>query len=123
MTRLTKLMGAAVILVGGGLASGVYADASAVTCGQFAQMTDVERLNYAHELLLWIEDTANNEAAGAELIGRYTLGPHSESTDAADVLMGESPGPWTHKEMKVEIEAHCIRHPADSNIVERLKHS
>lgn len=123
MSKFTKLLGAAAILAGGGLATGVYADASAVTCGQFAAMDDVGRLTYAHDLLLWIEDTANNEAAGAELVGRYALGPHSESTDAVDVLMGEAPGPWTHNEMKVEIEAHCIRHPADSNIVERLKHS
>ena len=71
MSKFTKLLGAAAILAGGGLATGVYADASAVTCGQFAAMDDVGRLTYAHDLLLWIEDTANNEAAGAELVGRY----------------------------------------------------
>jgi hypothetical protein len=70
MTKFTKLVGAAAILMGSGVASGAYADASATTCGQFAMMDDAGRLNYAHELLLWIADTANSEAAGAELIRR-----------------------------------------------------
>ncbi len=123
MTKLTRLIGAAVIFAGGGAAWGAYADASAMTCGQFAQMDDAARLSYAHELLLWINDTANNEAAGAELTGRYGLGRHDESAETTDVLMGEPTGPWTHEQMKVEIEAHCIKHPADANIVERLKNS
>ncbi len=123
MTKFTKLVGAAAILMGSCVASGAYADASATTCGQFAMMDDAARLNYAHELLLWIADTANSEAAGAELIGQYGLGAHDEATANSDVLNGDPTGPWTHAQMKVVIEAHCIRHPAGSNIVERLKNS
>jgi hypothetical protein len=123
MTKVTKLMCAAAVVVSGGMATGAYADASTMTCGQFAAMNDVARMGYAHELLLWIADTANNEAAGAGLIGRYALGAHSEAESASDDFFGDPKEPWTHMQMKIEIEAHCIKHPADANIVERLKNS
>jgi hypothetical protein len=120
MTNYAKLAGVAAILLGTGFGTIAQADASAMTCGGFMQMDDPARLLYAHELLLWIGDTQNSEAAGT-LIGLYATDPHDETTPFTDVDMGEPTGGWTHYAMKITIEAHCHREPATMNIVERLK--
>lgn len=121
MTRFTKLAAAAAIVLGAGVATVAQADPATTTCGEFNQMDDAARLKFAHELLLWIADTANTEAAGGELIGRYASAPHNENTAESDVEMGDPTGGWTHYAMNVELEAHCHRVPDSTNIVQRLK--
>lgn len=123
MTKLAKVMGAAAILVGAGLGTGAMADASAMTCGEFAKMDDAGRLQYAHELLLWISDTANFEAAGPAITGRYGAGVANSGAGMSDVLAADNEAGkgWTHQQMKIEIEAHCIKMPGDANVLQQLK--
>ncbi len=120
MTKLAKVMGAAAILVGAGLGTGAMADVSTTTCGDFAAMDDTGRLNYAHDLLKWIADTANFEAAGPALTARYAASPIAETSTQTDVLK-EDAGGWSHLQMKIEIEAHCIKMPAGTSILQQLK--
>jgi hypothetical protein len=121
MNTFKKFIGTAVLMAGTALGSAAFADASSMTCGGFGAMNDAARLAYAHELLVWINDTANFETAGPALTGRYDK-MAAEGTDMeADTLSGPADDVWTHGEMKIEIESHCINMPADSNIVERLQ--
>lgn len=120
MTKLAKVLGAAAILVGAGLGTVAMADVSTATCGDFAAMDDTGRLNYAHDLLKWIADTANFEAAGPALTGRYAASPIAETSTQTDVLKDDQGG-WSHQQMKIEIEAHCIKMPADTSILQQLK--
>ena len=57
--------------------------------------------------MAWIDDSANSEAVGADLIGMY-----SESNNDT---------PWTAEKMQVEIEGHCKDAPADMTVVKRLQ--
>lgn len=113
--------GATAIMIAAGLASAASADISGLTCGEFGKMDDAARLEASHQLLVWINDTANFETAGAALTGRYDkMAP--EGTDMeADTLNAPADDVWTHAEMKIEIESHCINMPAESTVIGRLQ--
>lgn len=121
MNTMKRMIGVTAILAASaGFASSAMADVSTATCGDFAAMDDTGRLNYAHDLLKWIADTANFEAAGPALTGRYAASPIAETSTQTDVLKDDQGG-WSHQQMKIEIEAHCIKMPANTSIVEQLK--
>ena len=111
----------AATIFGAGLATTANADASAMTCGEFGMMDDAARREAGRALLVWINDTANFETAGAALTGRYDVMAEDGADMTADSLKSEPDNAWTNAEMKTEIEGHCINQPLGSNIIERLQ--
>lgn len=114
-------IGLPAVLFALGLSSMAVADPAGMTCGDFAKLDAAGRMTYAHELLSWINDPANEATVGPALIGKYGPMQHDEATDQTDVLEMSLDHGWTHLQMKIEIEAHCIRMPDTTNVVDILR--
>jgi hypothetical protein len=115
MNVLMKTGVAAALLMGAGFATTASADVSATTCGSFmTEQDDAARLVTAHELLVWIADTANFASVGS--LESYKMATDDDKADPSNTNKG-----WTDAEMVISIEAHCFHYPADTNVLERLK--
>ena len=120
MNSLMKTVAATAMLMGAGFATTASADVATTTCGDFMMMEDdAARLVVAHDLLLWINDTANFASVGpletykmvATGVGEAGTTTETDSTDEG----------WTDAEMVISIQAHCFHQPSDTNVIERLK--
>ena len=124
MNSLMKTVAATAMLMGSGFATTASADVATTTCGDFMSMEDdAARLVTAHELLLWINDTANFASVGP-LESYKMVAPDlgdsgtKKDDDASDTLLDKG---WTDAEMVISIQAHCFHQPSDMNVIERLK--
>lgn len=107
MGNFSKVVGAAVIVLGSAIAASAHVDVPKLTCADFAGLAEVDELNASGDVLAWIADAANANAADG-LIAKY--GTNSSTNK-----------PWRPEEMHVEIEGHCIDAPAGATVIDRLK--
>jgi hypothetical protein len=125
MRNAMKWMGASALVMSGAFGSGAALAQDThiltLTCGDFVAMEDGDQLAASHDLLIWINESANSDAAGAELIGRYGDVNPLELQPEEDTALELREAGWTRYLMKSDVDAHCIDQSTTSLVIDRLK--